>query len=59
MAELSASKLEAVVSTGLCGAIEDSLQIGDIIEAVEILAPDRETGFPVLGSSAIGSTNGV
>jgi adenosylhomocysteine nucleosidase len=46
MAELSASKLEAVVSTGLCGAIEDSLQIGDIIEAVEILAPDRDNRLP-------------
>jgi nucleoside phosphorylase len=40
MAELSASRLEAVVSTGLCGAIEDKLQIGDIIEALEVIAPD-------------------
>lgn len=42
MAELSASKLEGVVSTGLCGALEDSLEIGDIIEAVEILVPDGD-----------------
>jgi nucleoside phosphorylase len=45
MAELSASKLEGVVSTGLCGALQDSLEIGDIIEAVEILAPDRDHRF--------------
>src|SRR4051812_5779096 len=42
MAELSASKLEAVVSTGLCGAIHNSLQIGDIIEATEVLALDQD-----------------
>jgi nucleoside phosphorylase len=41
MAELSASRLEVMVSTGLCGAIRNSLRIGDIIEATEVLAIDR------------------
>jgi nucleoside phosphorylase len=40
MAELSASKLEAIVSTGLCGAVQSDLQIGDIIEATGLLDPD-------------------
>lgn len=46
MAELSASKLEGVVSTGLCGALEDSLEIGDIIEAVEVISPDGDHRIP-------------
>lgn len=48
MAELSSSKLEGVVSTGLCGALDDSLEIGDIIEAVEILRPDGQERLPCL-----------
>ena len=43
MAELSASKLEAVVSTGLCGALQPDIQIGDIIEASGLL----DLGNPV------------
>jgi nucleoside phosphorylase len=46
MAELSSSKLEGVVSTGLCGALEESLEIGDIIEAVEVLTPDGKNRVP-------------
>jgi hypothetical protein len=46
MAELSSSKLEAVVSTGLCGAIQSSLEIGDIIEATEVLALERDQRLP-------------
>ncbi|MGA8595685.1 MAG: hypothetical protein WB676_13290 [Bryobacteraceae bacterium] len=46
MAELSASKLEAVVSTGLCGALQPDLQIGDIIEASGLLDPDRHESMP-------------
>ncbi len=36
-AELSASKLEAVVSTGLCGALDPNLVEGQIIVASEVL----------------------
>jgi adenosylhomocysteine nucleosidase len=36
-AELSASKLEAVVSTGLCGAIDPSLRENEIVVATEVL----------------------
>jgi adenosylhomocysteine nucleosidase len=46
MAELSSSKLEAVVSTGLCGALQPDLQIGDIIEASELLNPDTHERLP-------------
>jgi nucleoside phosphorylase len=40
MAELSSSKLECVVSTGLCGALQSDIRVGDIIEASELLDPD-------------------
>jgi adenosylhomocysteine nucleosidase len=36
-AELSASKLEAVVSTGLCGALDPNLNENDIVVATEVL----------------------
>lgn len=36
-AELSASKLEAVVSTGLCGALDPELREGQIVTATEVL----------------------
>ncbi len=45
MAELSASKLEAVVSTGLCGAVEPSLQAKDVIEATEVFSLDDGRHF--------------
>lgn len=46
MAELSSSKLEAVVSTGLCGALQPDLQIGDIIEASGLLDPESQERIP-------------
>ena len=45
MAELSASKLEAVVSTGLCGGLESALHERDILVASKILAADDGTEF--------------
>jgi nucleoside phosphorylase len=41
IAELSASRLEGVVSTGLCGALQPDLEIGDIIEASGLLDLDN------------------
>jgi nucleoside phosphorylase len=41
-AELSASKLEAVVSTGFCGALDASLKEGQIVVATSLL--DVKTG---------------
>jgi purine-nucleoside phosphorylase len=45
MAELSASKLEAVVSTGLCGALEAAIHERDILVASKILATDDGKEF--------------
>jgi len=46
-AELSASKLEAVVSVGYCGALDPGLREGDVIVADEILDIDTGNRFPV------------
>jgi adenosylhomocysteine nucleosidase len=60
MAELSASKLEAVVSTGLCGATEPSLQVKDIVEATEVFSLDDKQRFPCsAASSAAAPRRGV
>jgi adenosylhomocysteine/aminodeoxyfutalosine nucleosidase len=40
MADLSSSRLEGVVSTGLCGALQSGIEIGDIIEANRICNSD-------------------
>jgi adenosylhomocysteine nucleosidase len=48
MAELSASKLEAVISTGLCGALDPTLVVGDIVQATQVLALDDATEFSSL-----------
>jgi adenosylhomocysteine nucleosidase len=40
MAELSASKLDVVVSTGLCGALDPSLTFGEIVAAEKVLAQE-------------------
>jgi purine-nucleoside phosphorylase len=45
MAELSASKLEAVVSTGLCGALDAAVHERDILIASKILAIDDGKEF--------------
>lgn len=45
MAELSSSKLEAVVSTGLCGALETAVHERDILIASKILAIDDGKEF--------------
>ena len=41
-ADLSSSQLEAVVSTGFCGALDPALKIGDIVSAQEVF--DFATG---------------
>jgi hypothetical protein len=46
MAELSSSRLEAVVSVGLCGGLISDLKVGDIVEATEILDPGLGGRFP-------------
>jgi purine-nucleoside phosphorylase len=45
MAELSSSKLEAVVSTGICGALEAAVQERDILIASKVLAADDGKEF--------------
>lgn len=44
-AELSSSKLEAVVSTGFCGALDPSLREGQIVIATEVLDLDANASF--------------
>ncbi len=44
-AELSASKLEAVVSTGCCGALIPSLREGQIVVATQVLDLDSKQSF--------------
>lgn len=44
-AELSSSKLEAVVSTGYCGALDPSLRESHIVVATEVLDLDRAETF--------------
>jgi adenosylhomocysteine nucleosidase len=45
-AELSASKLEAIVSVGFCGALEPSLQPSQIIVGTEVLDPRDNSRYP-------------
>ncbi len=45
-AELSSSRLEAVISTGLCGALDPNLREGQIIVASEILSPSNGERYP-------------
>ena len=67
MAELSASKLEAVVSTGICGALDPAVHERDILVASRILAVDDGTEFDCRSidcdtpytQGAIASTNHV
>jgi adenosylhomocysteine nucleosidase len=44
-AELSSSKLDAVVSTGFCGALDPQLRECQIIVATEVLDADADTTF--------------
>jgi adenosylhomocysteine nucleosidase len=44
-AELSSSKLEAVVSTGFCGALDPNLREGQIVIATEVLDLDANKTF--------------
>ena len=44
-AELSSSKLEAVVSTGFCGALDPQLREGHIVVATQVLDLDTSTIF--------------
>jgi adenosylhomocysteine nucleosidase len=44
-AELSSSKLEAVVSTGFCGALDPELREGQLVIATELLDLDTHTTF--------------
>ena len=44
-AELSSSRLEAVVSTGFCGALDDSLALSDIVVADKVICPEETDVF--------------
>ena len=45
VAELSSSKLEAVVSTGYCGALDPSLRESQIVAAIEVRDLDTNEAF--------------
>jgi len=45
-AELSSSRLEAVVSTGCCGALLPDLREGQIVLATQVLDADTQETFP-------------
>lgn len=45
VADLSSSKLEAVVSTGYCGALDPTLRESDIVVATQVLNLDRAEAF--------------
>jgi nucleoside phosphorylase len=45
-AELSSSKLEAIVSVGFCGGLQPGLRVGQIIVGTEVLDPRDGTRFP-------------
>jgi nucleoside phosphorylase len=48
--DLSSSKLEAVVSVGLCGALQSTLKVNDVFIGTEVLAgngSERFTCYPV------------
>jgi len=54
-AELSASKLEIVVSTGLCGALDPQLKENEILVATEVVDPaanERYVCAPVLSEKS-------
>lgn len=54
-AELSASKLEAVVATGLCGALDPNLRENEIIVATDVIdsaTGERYAAAPVLSDLA-------
>jgi uridine phosphorylase len=46
VAELSSSKLEAVVATGFCGALDPAIRESQIIVASEVFDPARNETFP-------------
>jgi adenosylhomocysteine nucleosidase len=47
-AKQSSSHLEAIVSTGYCGALDPALQIGDIVVATQVLDAATQELFPCL-----------
>lgn len=53
-AELSSSKLEAVVSTGCCGALLSDLREGQIVSATEVLDLASRQSFPCGGIAGTG-----
>jgi nucleoside phosphorylase len=58
VADLSSSKLEAVVSTGYCGALDPSLRESHIVVATQVLDLDRAETFeaaPVVSDSEFAS----
>ncbi len=54
-AELSSSKLEAVVATGLCGALDPSFKENDIIVATEVLDAATQQRYACASARADGS----
>jgi adenosylhomocysteine nucleosidase len=46
MKELSSSRLEAVISTGLCGGLDPSLTLAQIVVAGSVIAPPSAETFP-------------
>jgi adenosylhomocysteine nucleosidase len=54
-ADLSSSRLEAVITTGYCGGLDPALQFGDIIVAEQVL--DSATGESLLCAALEGHPN--
>lgn len=45
VAELSSSKLEAIVSVGICGALDPGLRLNEVVVADRVLAADSQDSF--------------
>lgn len=45
VAELSSSKLEAIVSVGICGALDPALRVNQVVVADRVLAVDSQDSF--------------
>ena len=45
VAELSSSKLEAIVSVGICGALDPALRLNQVVVAERVLAADSQDSF--------------
>lgn len=56
LSDLSSSRLDAIVSVGVCGGLHPDRKANDIVTATSVLAPELNESFPcqpVVGSSAL------